>query len=304
MDCRECRQKLNEYLDGELSAGEAHEVEEHTSRCDRCRREMEELRRTIEAVRDLPRHRAPGGMADEVTEEVRSSRGQGRLLKLWMPAGVAAAAAVLVAIFVLPHLMNGPPPSGGVKRAPQSMEELEDRGAPRPGAPRTATKQAAPEGRELSAKREEEVVVLRTRDPAALRERIQEALGDRMVETGKNGEARDEPSRGVVLRVTQQQRSAIVRRLRRLARREKPREQEKGKAGRASSAMQRESVQSAREAEKESEQRRMDEDTAGPPGPEAAAEEAEKEKKQAAENVTYIRVRIIPADAGSEAKEK
>ena len=148
------------------------------------------------------------------------------------------------------------------------------------------------------------MVVLRTKDPASLRERIQEALGDRMVESEKNGEAPDEASRGVVLRVSQQQRSAIVRQLKRLARREKPREQENAQAAKRSSAMQRERVQSAREAEKTSEQRRMDKDTAGPPGPEAAAEETEKEKKQAAEDVMYIRVRILPAESGSETKTK
>jgi len=306
MDCRECREKLTEYLDDELSAGEAEAVEEHTSGCERCRREMEELRRTVEAVRDLPRHRVPGGMADEVTEEVRSTDGGARVLKLWMPAGVAAAAAVLVAMFVLPHVMNGVPPGEGVKRAPRPTRELQDRREPRPGTDRTATSEEAMGSGELSQEREESVLVLRARNPAALRGRIQEALRDRVVESRMDGDAEDDGRREVVLRVPKGQKGALVRRLRRMAEPEKLEKKEEDQAEAAetpsttslkqtrSAPGKKEGASQGREGGEASARCQFDATSEGP---------GEKDMSQQPEDVTYIRVRILGVESGSETEE-
>lgn len=99
MDCREYSERVNEYLEGGLGAGERLALEEHLSRCPTCGRELALLRRTLAAVSDLPRQRAPKGFAGKVMERVGPGRARLGLprRKLVVLVSVAAAAAVLIA---------------------------------------------------------------------------------------------------------------------------------------------------------------------------------------------------------------
>lgn len=44
MNCREIQELVHEFVDGELSGVEEHRIEKHLESCNRCRREVEEIR--------------------------------------------------------------------------------------------------------------------------------------------------------------------------------------------------------------------------------------------------------------------
>lgn len=54
MNCHEIRRRIARYLDGELSPGTLRELEEHMTRCERCRGEVEELRALRAEWANLP----------------------------------------------------------------------------------------------------------------------------------------------------------------------------------------------------------------------------------------------------------
>jgi anti-sigma factor RsiW len=93
--CLEIRPRLALYVDRELTGAEALEFEVHLSECVDCRREYDELRETVDAVRgaspiyDVPErsYAAVQGMVANWERRQRQRR--------WVPA--VAAAAVLVA---------------------------------------------------------------------------------------------------------------------------------------------------------------------------------------------------------------
>jgi anti-sigma factor RsiW len=95
------RDRLDAYVDGELSAGEATAVAAHLASCAGCAREYESLLHTVHTLREgLVRHRAPDVLRARVRAAIREER----------PAPAAAprrdrglpwralAAAVLVAV--------------------------------------------------------------------------------------------------------------------------------------------------------------------------------------------------------------
>ncbi len=66
MNCRTTVQRLNPYLDGELSAEEAAVVEEHLAACPQCRAELDDLRRINGALEALGGMAAPADFARRV----------------------------------------------------------------------------------------------------------------------------------------------------------------------------------------------------------------------------------------------
>jgi anti-sigma factor RsiW len=72
MNCKETIERLGEHLDRMLPEAEAAGLEAHLASCASCRTEMEQLRRAIDAVKSLPRVRAPRGFAAGVMAEIRS----------------------------------------------------------------------------------------------------------------------------------------------------------------------------------------------------------------------------------------
>lgn len=51
--CHETRDRISDYLDGELEGRNLARVRRHLSRCDRCRAMLESLSRTLEQLRSL-----------------------------------------------------------------------------------------------------------------------------------------------------------------------------------------------------------------------------------------------------------
>lgn len=72
---RWARMRVSDYIDGEVSGAHAQRVEEHVSRCPRCRRLLAALERTVAALRQLDRPPLVGGdVAERVIVRLRAER--------------------------------------------------------------------------------------------------------------------------------------------------------------------------------------------------------------------------------------
>jgi predicted anti-sigma-YlaC factor YlaD len=108
MTCDEVQDRLDDYVDGEASAADLHEVELHLASCAACRDEERLLRAVLAHARALPREKTPPrdlwtGVAERIaageTERTSVLRFPRRLAASWGGwAALGAAAAVLAAL--------------------------------------------------------------------------------------------------------------------------------------------------------------------------------------------------------------
>jgi anti-sigma factor RsiW len=99
MNCGQARNLFGAYWDDELTQAEREWLEAHFVSCAVCRREYEELTRTLELVADLPRVEVAQDFADRVlTRARRRSPATDRIpaaARRWVPI---TASAVLLAV--------------------------------------------------------------------------------------------------------------------------------------------------------------------------------------------------------------
>ena len=72
MNHNDIRHKLSEYIDNALSASERAEVEAHLKSCQKCSDALEELRKTVEQVRQVEEIEPPAWMTQKIMAKVRS----------------------------------------------------------------------------------------------------------------------------------------------------------------------------------------------------------------------------------------
>jgi hypothetical protein len=101
-DCGNIRELLSPYLENELAPDELTRVKGHLGECAGCRAELELLRMTVGALRDLPELPAPAGILMGVRESLKPRSRYERLRSLIFPAAarrvpLGALASVLVA---------------------------------------------------------------------------------------------------------------------------------------------------------------------------------------------------------------
>jgi anti-sigma factor RsiW len=113
-------ERLDDYLDGELSEAEFQDVELHLAGCERCREEERAGRAVLAMAAALPRQQQPPrdlwpGIAEDIGRRRRFtvvSAAATRPAVLWA-AGLAAAAAVVLAVWVSPReTARGPAVAG------------------------------------------------------------------------------------------------------------------------------------------------------------------------------------------------
>ena len=98
----EFKGNLVAWLDGELSPTEAAEVEQHVQSCADC---SGQVSRYEQATRDFAAYH----MAAE--PQVTATTVNPRRLSRWVPAAIAIAAAILIAILIAPRYQRRPPAS-------------------------------------------------------------------------------------------------------------------------------------------------------------------------------------------------
>ena len=100
---RRFRDQLSAYIDGELEAAAAERLETHLAACEGCRLELEQLRATAAALRDLPEVQAPRSftLSPERAAARRPLTGATAPLALGMRLAAAGVAVALAAVFVV-----------------------------------------------------------------------------------------------------------------------------------------------------------------------------------------------------------
>jgi anti-sigma factor (TIGR02949 family) len=107
-ECGQHRDRFSEYLDGELDGQARAALEAHVAGCAECRQELDALRRTVQAVRDLPAEPAPMGLTEDVLTRLRAEApGRGAVLVLWSRVLPVAAMLLVVVGLVFSVSRNG-----------------------------------------------------------------------------------------------------------------------------------------------------------------------------------------------------
>ncbi len=119
MRCEDASSNLAAFVSGGMEPEEAAEMERHLAACSACREEREELERVHAALQAAPPPvDPPDHLKDEILSRMRAREGsesdppagERRSWSLRVAiAGVAAAVAVMVAVWILPDLLRGPP---------------------------------------------------------------------------------------------------------------------------------------------------------------------------------------------------
>jgi anti-sigma factor RsiW len=93
--------RIQDHLDGELSAAETLAFREHLAGCPRCAAELALYRRTFAALDAIALAHPPASLADRVLERVLPSRVRRRWVRTfgWAYAGVFAASLVAVTVW-------------------------------------------------------------------------------------------------------------------------------------------------------------------------------------------------------------
>lgn len=126
------RNDLSPYVDGRLTRGETAALEAHLAICETCRRQLEELRATVAAVRDLPQLETPRSFAltPQMLERRRAVAPAPSTPPLAIGMRVASAAiAVVLAVVVIGDLSEGGNGAGGdgarLESASKSRDTME-----------------------------------------------------------------------------------------------------------------------------------------------------------------------------------
>jgi anti-sigma factor RsiW len=141
MTCEHVTERLDDYLDGELGEAEFQDVELHLAGCARCREEERAGRAVLAMASALPRQQQPPrdlwpGIAEEIDRGRRFTLVSAAVTRpaVFWAAGLAAAAAVVVAVWVSPTetargpVVAGPEPRGVIRPAAVStaLEGLDE----------------------------------------------------------------------------------------------------------------------------------------------------------------------------------
>src|SRR5262249_46251535 len=98
--------ELQDLVDGRIDAAARHLLQAHLDTCDRCRSELELLRRARHLARQLPRLEAPAelvhGIAADLARARRADREwtQKSERRRWLVCGIAAVAILLIVAYI------------------------------------------------------------------------------------------------------------------------------------------------------------------------------------------------------------
>ena len=105
IECDEALELASAYLDGELHGAERDVFEAHVFACGSCYAEFKQMERTTELLRETPRAAVPAGLHERITVAIERDKHEHESVFNWRRAakvlgGLAAAAALLAAVFV------------------------------------------------------------------------------------------------------------------------------------------------------------------------------------------------------------
>jgi len=99
MTCHEVDERLDDWVDGELDAGAAAEVEAHLASCADCQAQERRLRQLLAHAASLPRSLTPArDLWPDIARRIGRERTWSWAATSWPPWALAAAATVLVGL--------------------------------------------------------------------------------------------------------------------------------------------------------------------------------------------------------------
>jgi hypothetical protein len=111
MNHQEVRERLGQYLEGDMALGQRALLDAHLDGCEACTEEVRLLRATVRLLRDLPAPEAPRHLAERVVARIQDGEGRARwrdgLAALWGAIDPArylpplAAAALTSAVLIV-----------------------------------------------------------------------------------------------------------------------------------------------------------------------------------------------------------
>lgn len=110
MNCRQARELLSPYIDGELPAAERAQLEDHLEQCEDCRSELGELRALVDVLGSLPEEPLPEGFAEALHGRITRRHRWPRLARLvpgrpsFRPGWVQALAVACLVVFLASSL--------------------------------------------------------------------------------------------------------------------------------------------------------------------------------------------------------
>jgi anti-sigma factor RsiW len=126
MNCADAVTRLSAALDGELTAGDAREVQQHLAGCDACARRYRTLQQMRTAVRSTPFAPVDAGRFDAaVLARVRHEPSPLRISGAWIAAAAALVIAVSSAVLMLQgHSGVAQPRRNVVSPLPAELSEM------------------------------------------------------------------------------------------------------------------------------------------------------------------------------------
>jgi hypothetical protein len=100
MQCQECLSLLSDYIDKQLEADIAREIEIHTAACSECRQEWTALSGTVRLMKNLPRFSAPDSVAKDISKALQKQENQRARLRAGFHGLFALAASLLVVMIL------------------------------------------------------------------------------------------------------------------------------------------------------------------------------------------------------------
>jgi Putative zinc-finger len=118
------KDQFSPYLDGALSSTEIATLEAHLGSCEACRAELDELRATVAATRQLPQVDAPRSFA--LTPEILEGRRPATAVASAPPLALgmrlaSAGVAVVLAVVVIGDLSDGGGGGGGAREVSDEL---------------------------------------------------------------------------------------------------------------------------------------------------------------------------------------
>jgi anti-sigma factor RsiW len=113
MDCQEVREKLPEYLDGELDFEEARRIRSHLARCYYCNEKLKDLKECLAECRHVLRHPHPRERFEFLSAAIHSPQPEDTALPFWrtgtprlITGRLAVAAAVIIFSLMTSAFLN------------------------------------------------------------------------------------------------------------------------------------------------------------------------------------------------------
>ena len=122
--CSWTQERIEAYIDGELTSVEQGRLEAHAATCAACAAELEDARRLISALRTLPSLTCPDAVSQALQDRIHQTRQNRSAAKRWYKPLAAAAVLALIAGY---HLFDPEPvpPAFSPKEVAQARRQVE-----------------------------------------------------------------------------------------------------------------------------------------------------------------------------------